>query len=190
MAPPTMPIPAHRKRGRRPGCTICSIQLLVCALISVAIALLLTAFHLTQQLAHKRPPPSSGIIKSRITQSPYDPWPAIPQVASPDRTPGVLRSSGKYAHNRVYCMVPFVWRKDFYDIIMATWGSRCDQIYFFTDSVVNLDGGIVRDFITGNQSSFLPYWEYPKGSFPENVVFVNMTRSWDGCTDAKTGKPK
>ncbi|KAL3782697.1 hypothetical protein ACHAWO_010820 [Cyclotella atomus] len=190
MAPPTMPIPAHRKRGRRPGCTICSIQLLVGALISVAIALLLTAFHLTQQLAHKRPPPSSGIIKSRITQSPYDPWPAIPQVASPDRTPGVLRSSGKYAHNRVYCMVPFVWRKDFYDIIMATWGSRCDQIYFFTDSVVNLDGGIVRDFITGNQSSFLPYWEYPAGSFPENVVFVNMTRSWDGCTDAKTGKPK
>ena len=87
-------------------------------------------------------------------------------------------------------MIPFVWRKDFYDAIMATWGRRCDQIYFFTDGVVNLDGGIVKDFITGDQDSYRHYTDYPHGTFPDNVVFVNMTRSWDGCTDAKTGKPK
>ena len=30
-----------------------------------------------------------------------------------------------------------------------------------------------------------PYWENAEGTFPDNVIFVNMTRTWDGCTDKK-----
>ena len=199
----------HRSGRKRSGCN--SIQIIVVTLITTAIGLLITAFHLTRQLANQPPKvalQSPNTIKkeqnpSTVTKSeqsapakknsqtmtnPYYPWPAMSY--DPASTPGVLRENGAYKNNRVYCMVPFVWRKDFYDVIMSTWGKRCDQIYFFTDAVVNLDGGIVRDFITGDLDSFKPYWEYPEGTFPENVIFMNMTRSWDGCTDNKTGKPK
>ena len=226
-------IKPHRPRKRGPS----AIQLIVAALVSIAVGLLLTAFQLTQQLAH-RPPAralhspaaldaakfNSNAVESKKAStaklpSPYEPWP--PLQYDPAVTPGVLRQDGKYAKNRIYCMVPFVWRRDFYDIsefllcrcvissiqqyilyiisntlhfsphpVMATWGSRCDQIHFFTDSIVNLSGDFVRDFITGDQETYRPYWEYEEGTFPENVVFMNMTRSWDGCTDPKTGKAK
>eukprot|EP00956_Cyclotella_meneghiniana_P015342 scaffold23394_cov42-Cyclotella_meneghiniana.AAC.9 len=134
---------------------------------------------------------------NKVLTSPYDPWPDHPY--DPKSTPGVLRSNGIYASNRIYCMIPFVWRKDFYDTIMSTWGRRCDQIYFFTDSIVNLESGFHKDFITGvdtnnnnnnNQTIYRHYTDYPAGTFPSNVIFINMTRSWDGCLDLKTSKPK
>jgi hypothetical protein len=195
----------HRhNRNKQNGCS--TLQLFVASLISIAVALLITTFQLTQQLPNRPAPPAlqspnsiavqtnDAAIKSSsggaVTQSPYNPWPTYSKVYDASNTPGVLRNNGAYAQNRIYCMVPFVWRKDFYDIIMATWGKRCDQIYFFTDAVVNIKGEFVRDIITGDPESYKPYWEYPEGTFPDNVVFMNMTRSWDGCTDKKTGKPK
>ena len=191
----------NRSCKGRTGCS--SIQIIVLALVTTAIGLFVTAFHLNLQLAYQ---PSNVVLlspntiekgekksnapvkkKSRAAVNPYEPWQPI--IYDPATTAGVLRNNGAYKHNRIYCMIPFVWRKDFYDIIMATWGKRCDQIYFFADAIVNLDGKIVRDAITGDLESSRPYWEYPKGTFPDNVIFMNMTRSWDGCTDKKTGKP-
>lgn len=116
---------SHQRLSRKRSCT--SIQVIVAALVSIAVALLITAFHLTQQLAHRTPPralqspntiynsqDSSPLVTSQSNKSPYAPWPKL--AYDPAATPGVLRANGAYAANRIYCMVPFVWRKDFYDI--------------------------------------------------------------------------
>lgn len=93
--------------------------------------------------------------------------------------------------HRVYCMVPFIWNQPIHAAIMETWGKRCDEIYFLTDSIV---GGELRgDVIGGGDADFKPYWEYPPNTFPDNVVFVNMTRTWNDCpetTDRRGNKAK
>jgi len=66
---------------------------------------------------------------------------------------------------------------------MKTWGKRCDSIYFLTDAVVggHLDG----DKITQTEDGYRLYWEYPQNSFPKNVIFINMTRTWNDCPEEK-----
>jgi hypothetical protein len=179
----------HRGTRRKGGRSL--FETLMATLTFLVVALLLLAFHLTTQLAHQpqRILQSPNTPKPKL-QSPYNKWPKLSY--DPSKTPGVLRSNGAYAQNRVYCMIPFVWRQDFYDAITNSWGKRCDQIYFFTDAIVNLDADFKSDIIKekdGNDG-YKPYWEYPEGTFPDNVIFVNMTRPWDGCKDEKTGKPK
>ena len=91
--------------------------------------------------------------------------------------------------HRVYCMVPFIWNQPVYAAIMETWGRRCDEIYFLTDSIVG--GELKGDVIGKEDAGFRPYWEYPAETFPDNVVFVNMTRTWNDCpetTERRTGK--
>ncbi|KAL3798976.1 hypothetical protein HJC23_005115 [Cyclotella cryptica] len=195
--------PYRKSNGIHPRGNGTLFQNIITILTFIVIALLLTAFHLTQQLAHHRQPAllTSPITiqkggsantqvssKSKPSTRTRKTWPKL--TYDPANTPSVTRSSGVYANNRVYCMVPFVWREDFYEIIMNTWGKRCDQIYFFTDSIVALDAEFVRDFVIAQDGEkYKPYWEYPEGTFPDNVIFINMTRSWDGCTD-NNGKPK
>lgn len=111
----------------------------------------------------------------------------------------------KYKNDRVYCMVPFVYNKDFHTTIMQTWGRRCNVINFLTDSIVLKDQDTIKfrgDLVIGSDNNkrkknkndiddmWKPYWEFPPDSFPDNVIFLNMTRSWSGCKDDKTGKPK
>ena len=74
---------------------------------------------------------------------------------------------------------------------METWGKRCDAINFLTDAIV---GGELRGdkiILDGPEdSSYKPYHDYPEGTFPDNVKFINMTRSWNDCDDAKGGVKK
>lgn len=37
-------------------------------------------------------------------------------AVKPDETVSSVDSTGKYAKDRVYCMVPFIWNKEIYDI--------------------------------------------------------------------------
>lgn len=86
--------------------------------------------------------------------------------------------------DRVYCMIPFIWNEEMYTTIMETWGKRCDSVYFLTDSIVG-SGKLKGDTIIedGNEIEYKPYWEYPTNTFPNNVIFINMTRSWNDCYD-------
>ena len=85
-------------------------------------------------------------------------------------------------------MVPFIWNADVYHAIMEAWGKRCDVINFLADSVV---GGMLKgDKIIDTEDSYKPYWEYPVGTFPDNVIFINMTRTWNDCPVDKKGVKK
>ena len=104
--------------------------------------------------------------------------------------PNAPKADAKYAKDRVYCMVPFIWNKEIYDVIMATWGKRCNVIHFITDSEVMVDGRLQGDKIQADETKgYKHHSEFPKGTFPENVKFITMTRPWHGCKDSKSGKP-
>lgn len=66
---------------------------------------------------------------------------------------------------------------------MDTWGKRCDTINFLTDSIVGgqLQGDKILDNPNHSMAGYKPYYDYPTGTFPNNVVFINMTRSWFDC---------
>jgi hypothetical protein len=98
--------------------------------------------------------------------------------------------SSSITQDRVYCMIPFIWNPEIYNSIMETWGKRCDTINFLADSIVGgqLEGDKILDDPT---NGYKPYYDYPEGTFPSNVVFINMTRSWFDCendSDDKGGK--
>lgn len=97
----------------------------------------------------------------------------------------VHSTASTMTNDRVYCMIPFIWNPEIYHVIMETWGKRCDTINFFTDSIVGgkLQGDKILDDPTNNSMGYKPYYEYPEGTFPENVIFINMTRSWFDCED-------
>ena len=93
------------------------------------------------------------------------------------------------AGDHVYCMVPFIWNEEMHATIMDTWGKRCDVINFLTDSIVG--GKLNGDKITDDPyMGYRPYWEYPSGTFPDNVVFINMTRTWNDCDKDDKGVKK
>ena len=93
-------------------------------------------------------------------------------------------NSNMKSMDRVYCMIPFIWNEEMYTTIMETWGKRCDSIYFLTDSIVG-SGKLKGDTIIEEEGEeeYKPYWEYPTNTFPNNVIFINMTRSWNDCYD-------
>eukprot|EP01082_Thalassiosira_pseudonana_P005527 g4848.t1 g4848 contig18:57135-58478(-) len=177
-------------------------------LIAVAVSLSVLAVNLTHQLSSSSSENSSALPRSvaasessssvsrAIDKKPSAAIEIPPPLPNNNNngqllTPGATRNNGKYAQDRVYCMVPFVWNEEYYTVIMQTWGKRCDVIKFFTDSVV-LDGGKIQgDEITEDpMRGYKPYYEFEEGTFPQNVVFMNMTRPWTGCKDKETGKPK
>ena len=106
----------------------------------------------------------------------------------------------EYPHDRLYCMVPFIWNPSIYSAIMSTWGQRCDTIHFLTDAIVGgeLNGDAISFGTTnaetggeGGGGVAKPYWEYPLNTFPPNVKFINMTRSWEDCpakVNRRTGR--
>jgi len=115
---------------------------------------------------------------------------AVPPPTSRLPYPNGPKTDAKYAKDRVYCMVPFIWNKEIYDVIMNTWGKRCNVINFLTDSEVMADGKLRGDEIMADQAKgFMHHSKFPEGTFPDNVHFITMTRPWHGCTHRKTGKP-
>lgn len=110
--------------------------------------------------------------------------------------PNGPKTDPQYLHHRVYCMVPFIWNKPSYDVIMSTWGRRCNTINFLTDSmVISGKGSLQGDMINEDQNEvdgkvYKHHTEFPMGTFPDNVIFINMTRPWTGCKDGKTDRPK
>lgn len=111
---------------------------------------------------------------------------------NPQPYPNGPKTDAKYAHDRVYCMVPFVWNEEMYDVIMRTWGKRCNVIQFLTDAEVLVGGKMQGDKVFEGKEGggYKHHSELPAGTFPDNVAFVNMTRPWRGCTDGKTGEAK
>ena len=37
---------------------------------------------------------------------------------------------------------------------------------------------------------YKPYWEYKDRKWPDNVIFINMTRTWNDCDVDKNGVKK
>lgn len=89
--------------------------------------------------------------------------------------PSAPKSDARYSRDRVYCMVPYVWDRGSYDAIMSTWGKRCNVINFITDPTV----------LDPDDERYKDHAEFPEGTFPDNVHFVNVTRPWSGCIDRK-----
>ena len=71
---------------------------------------------------------------------------------------------------------------------MQTWGRKCDTIKFFSDAIVG--GQLTGDKIAEPEDGYKPYWEYPPNTFPDNVVFINMTRTWNDCEPKADRKGK
>jgi hypothetical protein len=162
-------------------------RVLSLTLVALVVALSAMAVHLSRQVMRKS--------YSRHSHSLDD---------APER--GVVTITGAYAAekaptsrniispkydsaDRVYCMIPFIWNEEMYHTIMETWGKRCDVINFLTDSIVG--GKLKGDKITDDPSmGFRQYWEYPPGTFPDNVIFINMTRTWNDCEEDSKGVKK
>jgi hypothetical protein len=141
------------------------IRIFFFALIALVVALSALAVHLSQRVMTRQ---SSSSSLEHPPHAHTSPSTATAAVVTKDR---------------VYCMVPFIWNPDIYHVIMDTWGKRCDTINFLTDSIVGgqLQGDKILDNPNHSMAGYKPYYDYPTGTFPNNVVFINMTRSWFDC---------
>ena len=158
------------------------------ALVALVIALSTLAIRLSRQVIQQSstrhhshlasPGMGDAPVKAVVSSGAADVAPPSKKIIPSD--------DGKH---RVYCMVPFIWNEEIYNAIMETWGTRCDVINFLTDAIVG--GKLVGDKITDDPSvGYKNYTDFPPGTFPDNVIFINMTRPWTGCTDRKSGRPK
>jgi len=141
--------------------------------------------------AIRAPPPNDDDGKKKVQQSTANVPKATVKIAplpnnniiSPQTNTATDFSTFKqYPHDRLYCMIPFIWNRPTYSAIMSTWGQRCDTIHFLTDAMVG--GELNGDHISftnnnGEEETTKPYWEYPPETFPSNVKFINMTRTWE-----------
>ena len=171
-------------------------------LIIIAVALSALAVHLTTKLNNDAKKTNNNIIISTPEQQKLQKASAasdnaqthiVEQQQQQQAYPNGPKTDPKYANDRVYCMVPFIWNEEIYDIIMKTWGKRCNVIHFITDSEVVVDGKLQGDKIIHHSAGDKAYkqnWEFPEGTFPSNVKFINMTRPWTGCNDKKSGEAK
>lgn len=166
-------------------------RVLSLTLVALVVALSAMAVHLSRQVMQQS--------SSRHSHSSD-----LPMNDAPER--GGVTIAGAYAAekaptsrniispiydsaDRVYCMIPFIWNEEMYTTIMETWGKRCDVINFLTDSIVG--GKLKGDKITDDPSmGYRQYWEYPPGTFPDNVIFINMTRTWNDCEEDSKGVKK
>ena len=147
-------------------------------LVALVVALSAMAVHLSRQVMRK----SSRSSDLRVNDAPKRGDVTIAGASSAEKSPTSKNSISPKndSGDRVYCMVPFIWNKEMYKTIMETWGKRCDVINFLTDSIVG--GKLKGDKITDDPSmGYRPYWEYPPGTFPDNVIFITMPRTWNDC---------
>jgi len=160
----------------------------VLTLISLIIILAGLAVHLSKQVILKTSSSSQHHqpLKSIATIGHDEPEQHINIDKVHDVVLPNISNNNNESQDRVYCMIPFIWNEEIYKVIMDTWGKRCDVINFLTDSIV---GGFLKgDKIT--EGEYKPYWEYPAATFPDNVKFINMTRTWHDCPVDKKGVKK
>ena len=162
-------------------------------LLTLAVVLSGLAFHLSHEVLSSKKQQSVAADDSTTSKKRIDDAPTVvkePVAELKRREVGdndVARLSTD-SEDRVYCMIPFIWNEEMYNVIMETWGKRCDVINFLTDSEV---GGVLKgDKITEGVEGYKPYWEFPEGTFPNNVMFINMTRTWHDCPVDKKGDKK
>lgn len=139
------------------------IRIFFLSLITLVVALSVLAVHLSQRVMTRQS-------SSSLVHPPHSRALTTPSTAA------------TITNDRVYCMIPFIWNPEIYHVIMEAWGKRCDTINFFADSIVG--GQLEGDKILNNPSDsmgYKPYYEFPEGTFPDNVIFINMTRSWFDC---------
>mmetsp|Transcript_7982 Transcript_7982/g.18001 ORF Transcript_7982/g.18001 Transcript_7982/m.18001 type:complete len:424 (-) Transcript_7982:1116-2387(-) len=155
-------------------------------LIALVVALSALAIHLSRQVMQSPSHDHSHSTDDAPVKAVASPGAAAADVAPPSNNNIISTDNAK---DRVYCMIPFIWNAEIYTAIMNTWGQRCDVINFLTDSIVG--GKLKGDKITDDPSiAYRPYWEYPSGTFPDNVKFINMTRTWNDCPADKKGDKK
>lgn len=184
----------HRNLSRKSGTSAAQrkngnvvARALFITLITLAIALSALAIHLSRKVMQSPSYANSqhSTLK-RIADAPK--VKAVAIAAHANAAPHSTVPATDKSKDRVYCMVPFIWNEEIYNVIMKTWGKRCDVINFLTDAIVG--GKLKGDHITDDPSmTYKPYWEYPLGTFPANVKFINMTRSWNNCAQ-KEGEKK
>ncbi|KAL7541434.1 hypothetical protein ACHAXR_010932 [Thalassiosira sp. AJA248-18] len=185
---------SQRKNGNPARAFFLALLFLVTALSALAVHLSRKVMMHRQQLSsssasshHHRPvvvddAPKKGVAASSSRAADNHVAAAaaknLPIISSPNDT-----------KDRVYCMIPFIWNEEMYNVIMETWGKRCDVINFLTDSIVG--GKLQGDKMTDDpQMEYKPYWEYPEKKFPDNVIFINMTRTWNDCPPDENGVKK
>ena len=145
-------------------------------------------------------------LQSAAIKSQLDTNPALKSPTSTTTTTTTTDFSNfkQYPKDRLYCMIPFIWNPPIYNAIMSTWGQRCDTIHFLTDAMVsghefkgdhfftfdnsNTNNDASTSTTTDDAAAVRPYWEYPPNTFPPNVKFINMTRSWENCQSNKGQK--
>ena len=167
-----------------------SIRAFFLALITIAVVLLVWSLNLLTSIGNTEsdtPPISNS--KDIAPASVIQQAPSKSTLQQP--YPNGPKTDPKYANDRVYCMVPFIWNEEIYKVIMDTWGKRCNTIHFITDSEVAVEGKWDRDnVIQNNGKGYMHHYEFAAGTFPHNVKFINMTRPWTGCIDKKSGKDR
>ena len=175
------------KTDVRRSSRISSFHVLSMTLIVLITVLSLMAIHLSQQIVMQKHYNLNNQQKgaaSRTTTSLVHQSDVITTKKKSEKNSN-NNNNNNNKMDRVYCMIPFIWNEDMYTTIMETWGKRCDSIYFLTDSIIG-SGKLKGDTIIEEEEGeevYKPYWEYPTNTFPKNVIFINMTRSWNECYD-------
>lgn len=169
------------------------------ALFSLVVVLSSLAIYLSRKVMNQPHQPSSH--RSGMGDAPMElhkkeaarrnPKPANNVATEKGVAPLPPKNRAPYPDNdgrdRVYCMVPFIWNEEIYKVIMETWGKRCDVINFLTDNLVG--GKLKGDKIFDDPNfRYRDYTEFPPGTFPDNVIFINMTRTWNDCPAQKGEK--
>ncbi|KAL7485489.1 hypothetical protein ACHAW6_011098 [Cyclotella cf. meneghiniana] len=189
MAAPISTINRSSTKPSKIGAAHFFLTILLCISFLLSVLAVQLSLQLSQS-SQSQPGRESSSADHQAGQSVEEVVPAALRSEEYDVSTRVfLDNSGKYDKDRVYCMIPFIWNAKIYDAIMKTWGKRCDSIYFLTDAVVG--GQLDGDKITQTEHGYKPYWEYPQNSFPKNVIFINMTRTWNDCPeerDRRTGQ--
>lgn len=110
------PAPTSNGRQANKPHKISATRIFLGTLLSIAILLSGLALRLSLQLAHsthdQRPidePPNKAA-------PPISKALAVEVGSSWNGQRVFLDNSGKYANDRVYCMVPFIWNKGIYDV--------------------------------------------------------------------------
>lgn len=157
-------------------------------LIALVAALSTLAVHLSRQVMQQQQQSSSFHNSNAVERSVIGAA-SSSEAANAELVHANTQLDDADGTDRVYCMVPFIWNEEIYNAIMDTWGKRCDVINFLTDSIVG--GKLKGDKISDDpKMEYKPYWEYPENTFPDNVIFINMTRTWNDCPADKKGVKK
>ncbi|KAL7471995.1 hypothetical protein ACHAXS_012300 [Conticribra weissflogii] len=91
--------------------------------------------------------------------------------------------------NRLFCMVPFIWRPSnvpAYDAIRNTWGKRCHILKFFIDPII---GDAEVGFYNLTKASEFNSARKANLTIPGDVVILHdMQRQWHTCKNGENSR--